>query len=414
MEQSLILSNFLNGELYYIPKITVQRLIKNKEIKSFRRSNCWVDVENDPRKNGHLLYEGPDRRIYEKINRDFFSLTIKEQLKKDYPIEDIIGYSSIMSKIIEQIKLVANTDLSVLILGETGTGKSVAAAVIHELSSRKCGPFIDVDCGAIPEALIESELFGHEKGAFTGACEKTVGKFQLANGGTIFLDEIGNLPMAMQIKLLRCLDEKIICPVGGTKPVELDIRIITATNHNLMTDVEKSNFREDLYYRINQFEFYMPSLRERPPEDILFYAKKFLAMANIEFKKNVLGFSKEVRDVLIEYPWPGNIREIKNFINRSVLLSDRFIDIEFLPKSIQDSLPTENETMLAQALDGYLEKALAKDNTLNEIIQRIEEEAEKSIIEKVYEQSGKNKTVTSRVLGIGYTTLYRKIKKYKL
>ena len=137
-------------------------------------------------------------------------------------------------------------------------------------------------------------------------------------------------------------------------------------------------------------------------------------MANIEFKKNVLGFSKEIRDILIEYSWPGNIREIKNFITRSVLLSDRFIDIEFLPKSIQDSLPTENETMLAQALAGYLEKALAKDYTLNEIIQRIEEEAEKSIIEKVYEQSGKNKTVTSRVFGIGYTTLYRKIKKYKL
>ncbi len=404
MYKTFIPAESVDGKSHFVLNSALQQLIKNKEIKKFHRSNGWVDVNNDQRKHGSSRYSGHEMRVTSVLDQDIYLLTIKEQLDRGYPLELILGYGKRMQNVIYQIRQVANTDLSVSIQGETGTGKGVAALIIHELSKRRGKPFVVVDCSSITKTLVESELFGHERGSFTGAYKKKIGKFQLAEGGTIFLDEIGNLSIDMQTKLLQCLQDKVISAVGGIKPIELDIRVISATNVNLIEEVKKSNFREDLFYRLNEFEIYMPSLRERP-DDIFFLAGKFLSMSNLELGKNVLGFSKEAADFLLEYTWPGNIREMKNFIKKASLFTDKIIGIEHFLCNIP-----AGETMLS--LDSCLENAFIKGYSLNEIIIKIKREAEKRIIERVYEQSGRNKKKTSEILGIDYSTLYRKMKEY--
>jgi transcriptional regulator with GAF, ATPase, and Fis domain len=232
----------------------------------------------------------------------------------------IVGNSHLLLKIFDQITQVAPFDTSVLILGESGTGKERIADCIHNNSPRKSKPFVKVNCAALPSTLIESELFGHEKGSFTGATEKRIGKFQQANGGTIFLDEIGEMPVDLQVKLLRVLQEKEIEPVGGKSAVKIDVRFIAATNRNLEKEVGEGRFRLDLYYRLNVFPIFLPALRERP-EDIAPLANHFIHIYNRKSGKKITGLSSKVIKSMMAYQWPGNIRELENLIERNVLLA---------------------------------------------------------------------------------------------
>jgi DNA-binding NtrC family response regulator len=235
------------------------------------------------------------------------------------PTLNIIGQSKVFVDVLEQVKIVAESETSVLILGETGTGKEVIARVTHQLSERRNKPFVALNCAALPPNLIESELFGHEKGSFTGAHEKRIGKFEQANGGTIFLDEIGELPLDLQSKFLRVLQEREIEPIGGNRKA-IDVRVIAATNRNLEQEMSNGRFRMDLFYRLNVFPVSLPPLRERK-EDILLLANFFIDMFANKMNKPVKGLSDEAKNVLLQYTWPGNIRELENIIERSVILS---------------------------------------------------------------------------------------------
>jgi len=235
------------------------------------------------------------------------------------PALNVIGQSKVFLDVLEQVKIVAESETSVLILGETGTGKEVIARVTHQLSERRNKPFVALNCAALPPNLIESELFGHEKGSFTGAHEKRIGKFEQANGGTIFLDEIGELPLDLQSKFLRVLQEREIEPIGGSRKA-IDVRVIAATNRNLEQEMSNGRFRMDLFYRLNVFPVSLPPLRERK-EDILLLANFFIDMFANKMNKPVKGLSEAAKNVLLQYTWPGNIRELENIIERSVILS---------------------------------------------------------------------------------------------
>ncbi|MCK9426839.1 MAG: sigma-54 dependent transcriptional regulator [Ignavibacteriaceae bacterium] len=324
---------------------------------------------------------------------------LRKKLENKGNNEIFIGESAQVKKILNQIKTIAPTNLTITIQGESGTGKELVARLIHQNSVRNNGSFIAVDCGTIPESLVESELFGYEKGAFTGAVTKKEGKFELANKGTIFLDEITNLPFFTQAKLLRIIQERKIQRLGSTKEISVEIRIITATNKVLTEEVKKGNFREDLYYRINEFNITIPSLRERK-EDIPILVKHFIEEANLEFKKNVEWTSGEVMKSLLNYSLPGNVRELRNIIRKAVLLSDstyiKEIDLgwEIIPDLEKyNFLPDMN-----------------KGISLREITNKVTKEIEKNIISKVLTETKNNKVMAAKILKIDRMTLYSKIK----
>jgi two-component system, NtrC family, response regulator HydG len=301
----------------------------------------------------------------------------------------VIGISKASKKLAEYIKLVSPTDMSVLIVGESGTGKEVIAKKIHENSTRKNNNFIAVDCGAIPKELAASEFFGHLKGSFTGAISDKTGYFEAANKGTIFLDEIGNLSYENQIQLLRALQERKIKPVGSNKEIDVDIRIITATNEDLREAVKNGNFREDLYHRINEFSINSPSLTERN-EDLMIFADFFLEKANQQLHKNVIGFSEEVISVFQSYHWPGNVRELQNIIKRATLLtSGDFIEKNVLPlEFFQPSSHKQNDFSLIENERDTIINALAKTKN--------------------------NKSEAAKLLEINRKTLYNKLKIFKI
>ena len=249
---------------------------------------------------------------------------LSNKLHETLSLKEQMGPSDSVVRIIAEVNRVAESDFTVVIIGETGSGKELIARAIHEASSRSKAPFIPVDCGAIPETLLESELFGHERGAFTGAEVQKPGKFEVAQGGTLFLDEISNMPMGSQAKLLRVLQEKKVYRVGGTKPISVNVRLLVASNQDLHDLTESSSFRRDLFYRLNEFSIVVPALRERK-EDIPYLAKRFLDLANIELKKNVRGFSESALNVMFNYPWPGNVRQLRSTIRRAGLLADELI-----------------------------------------------------------------------------------------
>jgi len=301
------------------------------------------------------------KKIEEKKSLIRENLVLKETLKERFKSEDFVYKSEKMQNVASLIVRVAATDSTCLITGESGTGKEIVANMIQGLSLRKDGPFVKVNCSAIPEQLLESELFGYEKGAFTGAFQRKIGKFELAHKGTIFLDEIGDMPLYLQSKLLRVLQSKEIERLGGLSPVSIDIRIIAATNKNLEEEVKKGNFREDLYYRVNVVRIEIPPLRERK-EDIMplvnFFIKKFV----IRHRKEIKGITKEARDALLKYDYPGNVRELENIIERAVVLSrgdfltveDFFNDISTLaPKKesgIKEVITSVEREMILEAL----------------------------------------------------------------
>ncbi len=312
---------------------------------------------------------------------------LRKELSKQYKFHDLISKSPKMQQIFELAKVVAKSNSNVLILGESGTGKELLARAIHNESPRANGPFVAVSCVAIPDTLLESELFGHEKGAFTDAIAQKKGKFELAHGGTLFLDEIGDISPKMQLALLRVLEEREFTRVGGTKPIKVDVRIIAATNRNLQKAVEEGRFRDDLYYRLNVITIQIPPLRERK-EDIPLLVEHFVEKFNIQMGKRVKGVSQEAMRLLMEYDWPGNVRELENVIERAMVIAKgEWItpDDLFLPTS---SKAEENPMSL--------------------------EAVEKAHILKVLNDTGWNIQRSAQILGIDRTTLYHKIKRYGL
>ncbi|MCE5312711.1 MAG: sigma-54 dependent transcriptional regulator [Nitrospiraceae bacterium] len=290
------------------------------------------------------------------------NLILKKQIEKDYDFGNIIGTSAAIQKIMNEIKKVANAKSNILLLGETGTGKELIARAIHYNSNRAALPFIPINCTAIPETLMESELFGHVKGAFTGAVSSKKGLFEEAHSGTVFLDEIGDLSLPMQSKLLRVLEDQQVRPVGSTRSIKVDLRFICATNRNLQEFVRESRFREDLFYRINAITINIPPLRERK-EDIEELVKHFIEKYSTESSKPVCSIDPQALDCLKHYNWPGNIRELQNIIERAILITDvDTIKIEHLPENI--TLKHEEEGFFGKAplsIDEYTQKFILKN-----------------------------------------------------
>ena len=316
-----------------------------------------------------------------------------------------MGKSPEITKVLKQVELIAPTDMSVIIQGKSGTGKEVIANLIHQKSDRKSSPFIPIDCGAIPDTLVESELFGYEKGAFTGATANKRGKFEVASEGTLLLDEVANLPPAAQAKLLRVLQEKKIQRVGSTKPINIDVRIIVATNLNLSDAVKEGKFRDDLFHRLNEFKIVLPLLRERK-DDIPVLAEQFLKESNIELKKDIQGFTKEALKLLLAYSWPGNVRELKHVVKRAVLLEE---NDNITPEVLKLEI-TPQPTSYKESLDNYFQMIFKEGFTLSAITSKVSNEMEREIIKKILVKVKYNKSKAARILGIDRNTLYSKLK----
>ncbi len=316
----------------------------------------------------------------------------------------ITGNSKAIQDVMKHVKVVAPTELTVLIEGETGSGKEYIAKAIHYASARSKQPFVAVDCGAIPKELANSELFGHIKGAFTGAINNKMGYFEQAKGGTLFLDEVGNLPYENQIKLLRALQERFINKVGDNKVIKVDVRIITASNEDLLKQVEANEFREDLYHRLNGFKIHLPPLRDRG-EDIMEFAQFFIEKANKSFNKSVTEISDETRELIYKYPWHGNIRELQNVMNRAVLLSKTdTINADVLPEEIRfNKLHPGHRNSNSQM--NYKDVTELKEATLI---------TEKEVITNALVESNYNKSKAAKMLNIDRKTLYNKIKQYEI
>jgi two-component system response regulator HydG len=310
---------------------------------------------------------------------------------------DMLGQSSAMKKVNELVARVAESDANVLITGESGTGKELVARALHARSNRRQGPFVAVNCAAVPETLLESELFGHAKGAFTDARQSRNGLFVQASGGTFFMDEVGEMPIGMQPKILRALQERKVRPVGGNMELPFDARLITATNRDLETEVEERRFREDLYYRINVVRIEVPPLRARG-NDILQLAQHFIERAAARSGKNVVGLVSSAAEKLLSYDWPGNVRELENCVERAVALT-RYdqITVEDLPEKVRNYQSSH--------------VVVASDDP-SELIPM--QEVERRYIQRVLKSVGGNKTQAARVLGFDRRTLYRKLERYSL
>jgi len=321
---------------------------------------------------------------------------LKERLDGRFDYANIIGKSDNMIKLFDTLSLVAPSDATVLIFGESGTGKELVANAIHQNSNRKNNAFIKVNCAALPETLLESELFGHEKGAFTGASSHKQGRFHQAHAGTIFLDEIAEMTPATQAKILRVLQEQSFEPLGGTQSVQVDIRVIAATNRVLEEEIVKGNFREDLYYRLNVVSVPIPPLRERK-EDILLLAEHFLGIYAEKNRRMIKGLTPRAADLLMRYHWPGNVRELENAIERAVILTrGEMISPEHLPHPIQ--------IMASGQPDIETESTDVSGRPLKDV--------EKEMILRTLEQTDGNRTRTAEILGISRRTLQLKLKKY--
>ena len=325
------------------------------------------------------------QKLLEHQNLVQENISLRHKLEERYRFENIIAKSHKMQKVIELIKTVARSNASVLIIGDTGTGKELVARAIHSQSHRRDKPFVAVSCAALPESLLESELFGHERGSFTGAIAQRKGRFELANKGTLFLDEIGEISANIQVHLLRVLEDKEFTRVGGTEPTRVDVRLVTATNKDLKRAVERGEFREDLYYRINVVTIELPPLRERK-EDIPLLANHFLSKFAQENQKDITGFSPEATDLLLNYEWPGNVRELENAIERAVILA------------------RDNVITAAELAPEALAHPGAPGKDLREV--------ERDHILNVLARTGGNYSQAARILGITRMTLYNKAKAY--
>ncbi len=323
----------------------------------------------------------------------------------------ILGDSEEFATIVKQINLVAPTNFSVIIYGESGSGKEVIAQQIHKNSKRGTKPFVAIDCGALSKELAGSELFGHEKGAFTGALNQKIGSMELANGGTIFLDEIANLSYDIQVSLLRVVQERKIRRVGGNKDIDLDVRIIVASNERLWESARKGKFREDLYHRFNEFSIDVPALRERKG-DVMLFANHFLKVTNAELEKNVKGFSKEVEQIFLSYPWYGNLRELKNVVKRATLLTDGdFVEAKSLPFEIAHYAKLQFDKLEPE--DDEDEDLGSPNVSYENKLKSANIDAEYEVILGALKQANYNKSKAAKLLNIDRKTLYNKMKQYQ-
>ncbi|MFO7447892.1 MAG: sigma-54 dependent transcriptional regulator [Ignavibacteriaceae bacterium] len=331
------------------------------------------------------------RRLFDIRNLLLENRILKKEIQRNFDFENIIGKSSSIKKVYDMIQAVAETESTVLITGKSGTGKELVARALHYHSRRKNKPFVAVNCGAITENLIESELFGHKKGAFTGAVSDKEGFVKAAESGTLFLDEISELPLQLQVKLLRVVQEKEFTPVGTTLSIPVNVRFVASTNRDLKEEIKEGRFREDLYYRLNVIEIMLPTLKERE-EDIPLLADHFLDKYRKEMNKNIKGIDSTAMRALLSYEWKGEVRELENVIERAVIFAkEEFITITDLPQSIRPKMEITD---------------FSKGGTLEEAVRRFE----KDYILKALENSGYDKEKTADALQVGLSTLYRKLK----
>jgi DNA-binding NtrC family response regulator len=354
--------------------------------------------------------------IQKPVDRDYFISSLRRAIKmgevnrrlkeQQLPLRGLMGPGRQLEKVAQAVKQVADSPLTILLEGETGTGKELIARAIHQLSARRKKPFVAVDCGAIPDTLIESELFGYEKGAFTGAQQRKVGQFPLAEGGSLFLDEIVNLPLATQAKLLRALQERQVQPLGSQQPVPIDVRIIAAANVSLEREVRAGRFRQDVFYRLNEFVICLPPLRDR--DDILYLANEFLAEATMELGRPCREISEAAAQSLLHYSWPGNVRELRNVIRRASLLAWDVIEPEHLSFLSADSSASFDASS-ATAVD---EEAAPGGLSLREVADAAAADAEQQAIRRGLRASRGNKSEAARRLRTDYKTLHVKMKQY--
>ncbi|HSB43254.1 MAG TPA: sigma-54 dependent transcriptional regulator [Methylomirabilota bacterium] len=329
-----------------------------------------------------------------------------DELKRQGParsLAELMGGSPAIAQVIQQVGQVAESDFTVLVQGETGTGKELVARAIHQQSPRRPAPFVAVDCGAIPETLVEAELFGHERGAFTGAQTRREGQFQLAKGGTLFLDEIGNVPVATQAKLLRAIEQREIHPLGSARAVTVDGRIIAATNADLEEGVKAGRFRADLYYRLGEFTITLPPLRSRR-EDIAHLAQRFLDEVSMELKRPVRRIADDAMQVLLRHDWPGNVRELRNVVRKAALVAADVVTAAHLPALASG----------ASARPRAVAAAGGADLALREVGELAAVEAERELIRHALQATKGNKSQAARLLRTDYTTLHAKMKRYSI
>jgi two-component system response regulator AtoC len=366
------------------------------------------------------------QRLLERLNR------LQAELTRDLQFDRLLGGSEGMQEVFLLIRKLANTDVTVLICGESGTGKELVAQAIHYHSHRREKPFVKVPCVAIPETLLESELFGHEKGSFTGAYQQKIGKFELAEGGTLFLDEIGDMPASLQAKLLRVLQEREFERVGGTRTVKVNIRIIAATNKDLLAAVNQKTFREDLYFRINVVPIFLPPLRNRR-SDIPLLADHFISYYNQKLAKAVTGISDEVKQIFMTYDWPGNVREMENVIQRALILApSNVLAADSLPIGLRSLSAYQSEKIPADAAfsavaphphgdisersegDVGLDASRDFSRPLADQIEDITEQVEKRIISAALRRCNFKRQEAAKLLGISRKSLHNKMKRYRL
>jgi len=394
---------------YHLPDGTGFDLIKEMTEAGLKTPVVVMTGFHDIRTAVKAIHMGARNYITKPVNPEELLMVISEALQDKDSLasrnglaaahqEDaflssfVKGESEAAEELMRHIELIAPTNMTVLILGESGTGKENIARSIHRLSNRSDGPFVAIDCGALSEELASSELFGHIKGAFTGAINDKKGEFEMASGGTIFLDEVGNLTYPVQVKLLRAIQERIIQPVGGNKPIKVDVRIITATNEDLITNVRNASFREDLYHRVNEFSIRVPALRNRG-EDLPLFIDHFIWQSNKELSKSIEGVSPQAMGIFKTYKWPGNLRELKNTIKRAVLLAKGpLIEVDNIPE----------EMRLTEVVPVKQEKELRAMNEANE----------KELIIKTLREVKYNKSKAAGILNIDRKTLYMKIARY--
>lgn len=391
---------------YRLPDGTGLEVLSHLRSKGLHQPVIIMTSFNDVRTAVKSIQLGAFDYITKPVNPDELLMIINNALdKKEIApsaattsvehADAIKGKSNIADKLYEHINLVAPTDMSVIIQGESGTGKEYAARALHMQSKRKDKAFVAIDCGALSKDLAASELFGHVKGAFTGALTDKKGQFEAANGGTLFLDEVGNLSYEVQVKMLRALQERVIQPLGSTKTIKVDVRIITATNDDLKTSVSNGAFREDLYHRLNEFKIQLPALRDRG-KDIELFINHFIKLSNAELNRNVQQLSPQAKDLLLQYDWPGNLRELKNVIKRMVLLSPGEVaEVDSLPEEMIISI---NQTPKPNGSD----------------LKAINESNEKMLIIETLVKVKYNKSKAAKLLNIDRKTLYSKMERYEI
>jgi DNA-binding NtrC family response regulator len=337
--------------------------------------------------------------------------SLREKLGEGNDLFKRMGASRQVRQVVEQVQRVADSGFTVLLQGETGTGKELVARAVHDFSVRRAAPFIAIDCGSIPEALVESELFGHEKGAFTGAGERRVGYFQLAQGGTLFLDELANLPLALQARLLRVLQERQLQPVGAQKPVQLDVRFVAATNIDLREAVAAGRFRQDLYFRLAEYTIKLAPLRERL-EDLAYLAGRFAEEASIELRRPARTLTPSALELLAQHPWPGNVRELRNVVRKAVLVSEELVvSSSHVRHALGEVEGLPVHTLVPQAPPAAPGVAAP---SLREIAGRAAQDAERAAIRAALASTGGNKSEAARRLKTDTKTLYVKIRQYGL